>query len=551
VSKQNPKKQRNLQEAEAIARKALGFEQLTPSQREAIDAIVEGNDTLVVQPTGSGKSAIYQIAGMMVDGPSIIVSPLIALQKDQVDSIRDQDLPEAAVINSTLRVGELRETLSKMDEGGLEFIFLAPEQLSNSEMLERIKNAGPSLFVVDEAHCISEWGHDFRPDYLQLGGVIETLGHPRVLAMTATASGPVRDEIVSHLGMRNPRIIARGFDRPNISLEVRAFRTDSEKRDALLDAVERAPKPGIVYCATRKHVEEIANALQERGVDAAFYHGGMRAKDRDQIQSEFMDSDSQVMVATNAFGMGVDKSNVRFVYHFDISDSLDSYYQEIGRAGRDGEPAEAILFYRPEDLSLQKFFKGGGKISEEEIKGVADTVLESDQPLAIEDLQEETNLSERKLAKAINRLEEAGAVERLPSGEIAASDEPPAAEEAASQAAEAQQRRRDWDQLRIEKTRAYAELTSCRRCYLLDYFGEDTQQGCGNCDNCKSGKAKAAPLRASEPFPPKSRVEHPEWGKGIVQEYGPDKITVLFDSVGRKTMSMETVREKSLLTRVA
>ncbi|HZU24996.1 MAG TPA: ATP-dependent DNA helicase RecQ [Bryobacteraceae bacterium] len=549
-----------------IARDQFGFRTFLPGQKEAIESVLSGHDTLVVKPTGSGKSAIYQIATALLPGPAIVVSPLIALQKDQVDSIAEAEAGEAAVVNSTLRVSEAKEAFEKLDEGRLDFLFLAPEQFHNPEMLQRVKDAKPSLFVVDEAHCISEWGHDFRPDYLKLGGVVEELGHPVVLALTATAAPRVREEIVERLGMKKPRVIVRGFDRPNIWLGVRYAESEAAKRDALLDAVEEAEKPGIVYTATRRHAEEIAKALEERGVRVAWYHGGMKAAERAQIQEEFMGGDAGVIVATSAFGMGVDKPNVRFVFHYDISDSIDSYYQEIGRGGRDGNPARALLFYRPEDLALQNFFKGGGKLEEEKLKQVAETVIEEDGPVDAEELKDKVGVSDRKLTKALNRLQEAGAVEVLPDGEVVAATEPEKIDEAVHEAAKAQQEYKEYEHLRVEKMRMYAELRDCRREYLLNYFGEDVSGPCGNCDRCQAQEKTAAPepkprtqrvstKRAPEqqagPFPLKTRVVHSEWGKGVVENYEGDKIIVLFDDVGRKTLSLAAVLENKLLDRAA
>lgn len=539
-------------EAERIAREKLGFNSLRKGQRDAIDSIVNHRDTLLVQPTGSGKSAVYQIAGMMLDGPTVIVSPLIALQKDQKDSIEDCDgLAEAAVLNSTLKVGELRDVLAKLDQGDLEFLFLAPEQIQKPDILARILASKPSLFVVDEAHCISEWGHDFRPDYLKLSSAIEALGHPAVLAMTATASPIIRDEISARLGMRDPLVIVRGFDRPNIWLGTRQFSTEDEKTAAVIAAVAEEQKPGIVYVATRKHAEQLAAAFTERGMKVSFYHGGMRAKEREQIQNDFMTDEDAVMVATNAFGMGIDKPNVRFVFHYDISDSVDSYYQEIGRAGRDGEPARALLFYRPEDLNLQKFFKGGGKVEEYEVKMVAKRIAEEEEPVDPEQLKEHLLLSERKIAKVINRLEEVGAVEVLPDGGVTvAADAPPDLDEAAKEATKAQDKRREWEQIRLERIRDYAELAACRRSYLLDYFGDESPGRCENCDNCQSGKTDAKPARNQAPFPPKTRVEHKEWGKGTVEMQDDDKLTVLFDDLGHRTLSIRFVLDRGLLDRV-
>ena len=532
-----------------IAREQFGFDGLREGQEEAVASIASGRDTLVVQPTGSGKSAIYQIAGLMINGPTVIVSPLIALQKDQIDSIRESDIADAAVVNSQQRVGELRETFERLEGGKVEFLFLSPEQLSKDETREKVFASKPSLFVIDEAHCISEWGHDFRPDYLKLGAVIEALGHPPVLAMTATASPAVREEIVTRLGMRDPAVIATGFDRPNIRLEARMFDNEGSKIDAMLEAVDREPKPGIIYVATRKNAEQIAGAVAERGVRAASYHGGMPAKERTAIQNGFMSGETEVIVATNAFGMGIDKADVRFVFHADVSDSIDSYYQEIGRAGRDGEPARAVLFYRPEDLNVQKFLNSGGQLEEKRVREVIELIQNGDGPADVDELKDRTNLSGRKLAKTINRLEEAGAVEMLESGEVAIAEDAVDLDQAARQAVEEQRRRRDFDMQRIEKMKLYAELDSCRREYLLQYFGEeDVPLRCDNCDVCDSAPAEEETGRPeAERFRERSRVVHRELGRGVVESREGDKIVIVFDEVGRKTLLLSAVEEQGLL----
>src|SRR5829696_42689 len=263
-----------------VARESFGWDELRPGQGEAAAAVVGGRDTLAVMSTGYGKSAIYQIAAVLIPGPTVVVSPLIALQREQAEELEAQGVGGAANVNSTIRASERREAFEELEEDALEFIFMSPEQLANEEVQEELTAAEPSLFVVDEAHCISEWGHDFRPDYLKLGAVAEALGRPPILALTATASPPVREEIVARLGMRDPAVFVRGFDRPNIWLGVERFREEEQKRRALIERVAEEPKPGIVYAATRRGAEEYAAEFRDAGVDALAYHGGMNKGDR-------------------------------------------------------------------------------------------------------------------------------------------------------------------------------------------------------------------------------------------------------------------------------
>lgn len=473
-----------------VARDHFGIDTLRPGQEEAIRALLDGRDTLVVMPTGSGKSAIYQIAASLMRGPALIVSPLIALQKDQVDSINEQNGAAALVVNSALSVSETREAFENIGEGAGKFIFMAPEQLRKEETVEALQQAGISLFVVDEAHCISEWGHDFRPDYLQLGAAIELLGRPTVLAMTATASPRVRGEIVERLNLRNPKVLVRGFDRPNIYLRVDRFENQRDKLQALIHRIRWTDKPGIVYVATRKSAEEIMHLLAEEGIHALYYHGGLKASDRTAIQEEFMSGRAAVIVATNAFGMGIDKSDVRFVYHYDVSESVDAYYQEIGRAGRDGERAEAVLFFRDEDFGVQKFRSGEGKLDAGQIERVADVIAGQEGPVEAEEISEQSGLSQRKLATAIHRLEDVGALEVSPAGELQIADEIDL-EKAAEAAAAEQEKRRQAQRERLQQMREYAETSTCRREFLLRYFGDDFTGPCNNCDNCEASDPDA------------------------------------------------------------
>jgi ATP-dependent DNA helicase RecQ len=530
---------------ERVAREAFGFDALRPGQREAIEAVLDGRDTLAVMSTGSGKSAIYQIAGLLIEGATIVVSPLIALQREQVDDLNAARAGGAAQLNSTVPAAEREAAMAELSEGVLEFLFLAPEQLANPDVLGELAVTRPSLLVIDEAHCISEWGHDFRPEYLRLGAAREALGRPTVLALTATAAPPVRAEIAERLGLRDPLLLVRGFDRPNLRLAVDRFHDKAHQRRALLDAVADAEPGGIVYIATRRDSEEVAEDLAARGLAAAAYHGGMRGPERAAVQERFMAGELHAVVATTAFGMGVDKPDVRWVFHGAIPESLDSYYQEVGRGGRDGEPAEARLFYRAEDLGLRRFFGGSGQVEPDEIDAVLTVVEDSAHPVEPGRLRERTELSQTKISTAVSRLEDAGAVLVLPTGEVAQTEQSPPHDEAVAEAARVEERRREVDRSRIDMMRGYAEAPGCRRAFVLSYFGEPFEPPCGNCDNCEAGRGEPA---EPGPFALGSPVTHDEWGDGVVQRYEEGAVVVLFDEAGYRKLALDVVLERELLT---
>ena len=546
-----------IDELRRVARERFGWADLAAEQTEAMDALLDGRDVLVVMPTGSGKSAIYQVPTVMLGGPAVVVSPLIALQRDQVTGLRESAAPDAVAVNSAQPRSATDKGWRAIRDGDAEYLFLSPEQLAKDQVVERLRDLGPSLFVVDEAHCVSAWGHDFRPDYLNLGEAAERLGRPPVLALTATAAAPVRDDIVEHLHMRDAHVVTAGIDRPAIHLSVRTFTDDAAKREAVSRWTAAARAPGILYTATRKDTEAYAERLRQDGVDAEAYHAGLKAADRRRIHDGFMAGAPAVVVATSAFGMGIDKADVRFVAHASCPESLDSYYQEVGRAGRDGEAAQAVLFYRPEDLGLQKFIKAR-YLDADALRLLMTTLLDQGAPQSRSRVAELCSLSRRKTSDLLNLLEEADAV--VADGRRRAVRARPGrtADEAAEAAVQVFERRQRIDRSRIEMMRGYAETPSCRRQFLLGYFGEQLDVPCGRCDGCDredepsatgGGRREATPPAGQgELYEPNDRVRHAEWGAGTVMRTEADRLVVLFEQVGYKTLSLTALREGDLLT---
>ena len=544
----------------ALAASSFNLPDLRDGQLSGMAALAEGRDVLAVMPTGYGKSAIYQVAALHLHKakgrPAVVVSPLIALQEDQLDGLSQLLGPDAAVaINSSHSDAEIEDAWRAAGEGSAVFLFLAPEQLAKQATVDRIKALDITLFVVDEAHCVSSWGHDFRPDYLALGHVRAQLGNPPVAALTATASPPVRDEIMERLGMNKPLVLVHGFDRPNISLDVVRHHEDKDKRKAVLVQVAGLARKGhgLLYAATRKDTEKYAAKLVAEGLRAEAYHAGRSAGDRERIHELFLDDELDVVVATTAFGMGIDKPNVRFVVHADIPESLDSYYQEIGRAGRDGAPASAVLHYRSEDLGLRKFF-GTHSPDPGSLLAVLKVLKAAHAPTPKSSLAELTGFKARRITSLVNQLEEIDAVSTGKRGvRLTSKAKLPALVGDAVELAEARQR---VDQSRLTMMRAYAETDGCRRKFLLGYFGEDLPDPCGNCDGCAEAANQAAAKEsdggapasaAGEPFPLQSTVVHKDWGPGLVMRHEDDVITVLFEQEGYKTLSRAAVVEHQLL----
>jgi ATP-dependent DNA helicase RecQ len=514
-----------------LARERFGFSELRPGQLRAAVAAVEGRDVLAVLPTGGGKSAIYELAGLIRPGPTVVVSPLIALQADQLAHLRAAGL-DAIVLNSQQSAREHAAAIVAA-RGPDAFVFLSPEQLSNAEAREALRRARPGLFAVDEAHLISQWGRDFRPDYMRLGAQADALGAPVRMALTATAAPPVRDEIERRLGLREPEVVVGDFDRPHIELSARSVRSLAEKRRELTSAAAELDGSGIVYAATHADAEAAHDALIAAGHAATLYHAGLAPRVRREAMRAFLDGSARIVAATVAFGMGIDKPDVRWVLHVDPPPSLDAYYQELGRAGRDGDAAHARLLYRPED------FGAAAHLSARGVLGAA--VARVAALLASGDEVQET----RAATSALVRLADLGAAAWDASGEVRWTGALGVADAVAASEVETD-RENEVERSRLEMMRRYAEHTTCRRSFLLSYFGQDYRGPCGNCDN---DRAVAGADPTVQPFAVGERVASERWGEGTVQRYDGDELTVLFDEHGYRDLLVPLVVERKLLRR--
>ncbi|MFZ4632081.1 MAG: RecQ family ATP-dependent DNA helicase [Patescibacteria group bacterium] len=351
--------QRQKEQLKELLKIHFGYESFRPGQETAIDNILHHKNTVVVLPTGGGKSLIYQLPALILEGITIVVSPLIALMKDQVDSLEKVGIP-ATFINSSITPAETEKRLARVKSGYYKIVYIAPERFYNQVFLAELRNIKVSLFAIDEAHCISQWGHDFRPSYMRLKDAIKFVGSPVVVALTATATPEVRDDIVKQLAFQDSELVITGFARPNLQFAVMPA-TNGQKIESIVNLLTTNQElgSGIIYVGTRNKADELVEVLTDHDIKAVVYHAGMDSESRDWVQERFMKGEAQVVVATNAFGLGINKKDIRFVVHHDLPGTIEAYYQEAGRAGRDGKPSFCLLFYHQQDRYLREFFIKG------------------------------------------------------------------------------------------------------------------------------------------------------------------------------------------------
>ena len=499
------------------AKARFGITDLRLGQREVLEAVFRGRSVLGLMPTGAGKSLTYQLPALFLPRPVVVVSPLIALMQDQQEHAADAEIA-VEKIDSTLTTREAHEAERHIDQGNAQLIYVTPERLEKPEFLTMLQDAGGiSLLVVDEAHCIAQWGHDFRPAYLNIGYARKALGMPPVLALTATATDTVVAEILESLLATDATIVNAGIERDNLSFSVHPTVNNESKLACIAELLEHEDGCGIIYTASTRSADELCTWLTGHGISAGHYHGKMKARDRERIQKSFMQGEHKVMIATKAFGLGVDKPDIRFVCHYEFPDSLETYYQEAGRAGRDGLPSRAILLYRLEDKRIQSFFLGGRYPSVSELNGVFEAMSPPSSPaddtagtiavevagasrrrrspaskspqMTVAAIAEKSGIGDRKTEVILHLLRDAGMVRRGSRGFVLSANEPLTGT-ALEDLLGTYTGRAHADQDRLSGMMHYAESTGCRVQIIRAYFNEPAGKPCDRCDNCRSGAAR-------------------------------------------------------------
>jgi ATP-dependent DNA helicase RecQ len=483
--------------ARLTARRRLGITRLRPEQEQAIKAVLSGRDTLAVLPTGYGKSLIYQVPALLLDRPTLVISPLLALMRDQELGLKARGIPVVR-LDSTVRPKARREALARIERGGSLIVLTTPETLETDDAGAAVGQGRPRLLCVDEAHCISEWGHDFRPAYLRIGAERRTLKIPQVLALTATATPRVRTDIARRLRLKDPVEILAPPHRPNLRLSAH-YAPGNEKITRAGRILRRLQRPGIVYCATTKAVDEIYTALRRARIPCARYHGRMRKADREAEQKNFMHKGRRlVMVATSAFGMGIDKPDIRYIMHYQVPASPEQYVQEAGRAGRDGRTSQCILLFDPADLAIQEYLQARSRPNAAQLRRVARALVawaDEDKPVATRDLALSAGVPLTTCRSMCAQMEEGGLIALDGKRRWTAAVETETLQRGAQDLAGRFEIERRQDEHRLRAMTEYLETDECRSVFLRRWFGEDDPPDCGNCDHCRTEPRSGAPRR--------------------------------------------------------